>query len=224
MLLNSTISPLTSPASPLSLFSNKASPRTAALLHTSVIPTIPSRTMRGSRVPQTLIMFSSSGNQTTVVVPSQDVEETMESAADVVRSFYRGVNDHDLASVENLIAEKCVYEDLIFPAPFVGRKAILEFFKKFDSISTELKFVIDDISSQDSSAVGVTWHLEWKGRSFPFSKGCSFYRLEVIDGKRQIIYGRDAVEPAIKPGEAALVAIRGVTWLLQQFPQLADRL
>lgn len=39
-------------------------------------------------------------------------------------------------------------------------QAILDFFKKFtDSISTDLQFVIDDISSEDSSAVGVTWHL-----------------------------------------------------------------
>ncbi|KAJ6952402.1 hypothetical protein NC653_041516 [Populus alba x Populus x berolinensis] len=66
--------------------------------------------------------------------------------------------------------------------------------------------------------------MEWKGKSFPFSKGCSFYRLDAVNGKRQIIYGRDSVEPAVKPGEAALVAIRGVTWLLQRFPQLADQL
>lgn len=39
-------------------------------------------------------------------------------------------------------------------------QAILEFFKNFsDSISTDLQFVIDDISAEDSSAVGVTWHL-----------------------------------------------------------------
>ncbi|PIA44222.1 hypothetical protein AQUCO_01700078v1 [Aquilegia coerulea] len=150
---------------------------------------------------------------------------SIDSASDIVRNFYGGINKHDLGSVEDLIAENCVYEDLVFPQPFVGRKAILEFFKKFtDSISKDLQFVIDDISNEDSLAVGVTWHLEWKGRHFPFSKGCSFYRLEVVNGKKQIIYGRDSVEPSIKPGETALVAIKGVTWLLQRFPQLADRL
>ncbi|GAB4836678.1 hypothetical protein Ancab_001591 [Ancistrocladus abbreviatus] len=147
------------------------------------------------------------------------------SATDVVRNFYEGINRHDLAAVEPFIADNCVYEDLIFPRPFVGRKAILEFFKKFtDSISTDLQFTIDDISGEDTMAVGVTWHLEWKGKPFPFSKGCSFYRMEVLNGKQQIVYGRDSVEPAIKPGESALAAIRGVTWLLQRFPQLVDRL
>ncbi|GAB2286642.1 hypothetical protein Dimus_021035 [Dionaea muscipula] len=147
------------------------------------------------------------------------------SASDVVRNFYAGINRHDLAAVEGLIAENCVYEDLIFPRPFTGRQAILKFFKKFtDSISTDLQFVIDNISDEDSSAVGVTWHLEWSGRPFPFSKGCSFYKLAVMNGVRQIIFARDSVEPALKPGELALAGIRIVTWLLQQFPQIADRL
>ncbi|XP_006371436.2 uncharacterized protein LOC7475760 isoform X2 [Populus trichocarpa] len=128
------------------------------------------------------IKASSSENQTVTVAPS------VESASDVVRSFYEGINGHDLDSVEELIAENCVYEDLIFPRPFVGRKAILEFFNKFiDTVSKDLQFVIDDISNEDSFAVGVTWHLEWKGKSFPFSKGCSFYRLDAVNGKRQIM-------------------------------------
>lgn len=39
-------------------------------------------------------------------------------------------------------------------------QAILEFFGKFiDATSTDMQFVIDDISKEDSSAVGVSWHL-----------------------------------------------------------------
>ncbi|KAB2628612.1 hypothetical protein D8674_033407 [Pyrus ussuriensis x Pyrus communis] len=182
--------------------------------------------------PQTLQfrVSSSSANRTVEVAspPGTDGDESadvVESGADVVRKFYGGVNRQDLGSVEGLIAEKCVYEDLVFPRPFVGRKDILQFFKKFnDSVGKDLQFVIDDLSAEDSTAVGVTWHLEWNGKPFPFSKGCSFYKLEVIDGKRQIIYGRDSVEPAIKPGETVLIAIRGVAWLLRQFPQLIDQI
>ncbi|XAR55666.1 hypothetical protein NMG60_11035810 [Bertholletia excelsa] len=168
----------------------------------------------------------SSENQAAVVAATENLLPAGNgSASDVIRNFYGGINGNDLASVNDLIADNCVYEDLIFSQPFVGRKAILEFFQKFiGSVSRDLQFVIDDISEEDNSAVGVMWHLEWKGKPFPFSKGCSFYRLDVINGRRQIIYGRDCVEPAIKPGETALAAIRGVTWLLQQFPQLADRL
>ncbi|KAI3960409.1 hypothetical protein MKW98_017133 [Papaver atlanticum] len=178
---------------------------------------------RGSK---TLITFLSSSSQNSTAVQKNEEEKgSMAPASDIVRKFYDGINRHDLASVEGHIAENCVYEDLVFPQPFVGRKAILDFFKKFtDSISKDLQFVIDDISNEDSLAVGVTWHLAWQGKPFPFSKGCSFYRLEVVNGKKQIIYGRDSVEPFIKPGESALVAIKGVTWLFQRFPQLADKL
>uniref|UniRef100_A0A0E0LZ16 SnoaL-like domain-containing protein n=1 Tax=Oryza punctata TaxID=4537 RepID=A0A0E0LZ16_ORYPU len=150
------------------------------------------------------------------------------TAADVVRGFYDGVNRRDLAAVEPLIAEGCVYEDLVFPNPFVGRGEILEFFAGFmGSISSDLRFVIDDISAgDDSRAVGVTWHLEWKGRPFPFSRGCSFYRLQLDEKQQQlqIVYGRDCVEPAAKPGEAALLIIRAVTWIFERFPRLANML
>ncbi|XP_068648728.1 uncharacterized protein [Aristolochia californica] len=164
-----------------------------------------------------------SSNRLSSSLSSSSASILSSSASDVVRGFYGGINSHDLVSVEDLIAEKCVYEDLIFAQPFTGRKAILEFFKKFiDYISIDLQFVIDDISEGDSEVVGVIWHLEWKGKPFPFSKGCSFYRLELINGKRQIIYGRDCVEPALKPGEMALVIIRGLTFLFQKFPKLSD--
>ncbi|KAM3393009.1 hypothetical protein ACQJBY_013935 [Aegilops geniculata] len=101
------------------------------------------------------------------------------AAAAVVREFYEGVNRRDLAAVAPLIAEGCVYEDLVFPRPMVGRDRVVGFFGEFmGSVSPDLRFVIDDISGEDPSAVGVTWHLEWKGRPFPFSRGCSFYRCE----------------------------------------------
>ncbi|CAB4267440.1 unnamed protein product [Prunus armeniaca] len=185
--------------------------------------------------PQALqFRVSSSANRTVEVAsPPENVggaDCAAESGADIVRKFYGGINVQDLASVEELIAEKCVYEDLVFPRPFVGRKDILQFFKKFnDSVGKDLQFVIDDIHpSPQELGGGGSWGdmldvYEWNGKPFPFSKGCSFYRLEVVNGKRQIIYGRDSVEPAIKPGDTVLVAIRGVAWLLRQFPQLADR-
>lgn len=82
--------------------------------------------------PQTLQfrVSSSSANPTVKVAspPGTDGDESadvVESGADVVRKFYGGVNRQDLGSVEGLIAEKCVYEDLVFPRPFVGRKVLL---------------------------------------------------------------------------------------------------
>lgn len=157
-------------------------------------------------------------------VADTQIVQLQPSATQVVKEFYAKINRHEVESLEDLIAENCVYEDLVFPQPFMGRKDILDFFKRFtDAVSTDLQFVLDDITSQDASAVGVTWHLEWRGKTFPFSKGCSFYRCEIFEGKRKIIYGRDSVEPATKPGDMALVAIKAVTSLLERFPVLAER-
>eukprot|EP01018_Ginkgo_biloba_P010264 Gb_31951 [translate_table: standard] len=51
-----------------------------------------------------------------------DIVQLPKSAVGIVREFYSGINRHELGSVEDLIAENCVYEDLVFPEPFVGKK------------------------------------------------------------------------------------------------------
>lgn len=50
------------------------------------------------------------------------VSNSLDSACDVVRTFYNGINSRNLSIVVDLIADDCVYEDLVFPQPFVGRK------------------------------------------------------------------------------------------------------
>ncbi|KAK3034082.1 hypothetical protein RJ639_034062, partial [Escallonia herrerae] len=115
----------------------------------------------------------------TVGVEVEAPHMALDTASNVVRKFYDGINGRNLAAVEDLIADDCIYEDL--------GSSILEFFQTFvDSISADLQFVIDDISDEDTTAVGVTWHLELRGKPFPFSKGCSFYRVEVLNGQRKI--------------------------------------
>ncbi|KAB8110460.1 hypothetical protein EE612_047726 [Oryza sativa] len=198
-------------------------PATAARRLTRHRPRCRSGAAAGARGRTMMAVIASS-----MVEPASGEETAARSAADVVRAFYDGVNRRDLAAVEPLIAEGCVYEDLVFPNPFVGRAEILGFFAGFmGSVSSDLRFVIDDISAgDDSRAVGVTWHLDWKGRPFPFSRGCSFYRLQLDEKQQQlqIVYGRDCVEPAVKPGESALLIIRAVTWIFERFPRLANML
>ncbi|MCO5581835.1 hypothetical protein L7F22_035724 [Adiantum nelumboides] len=179
-------------------------------------------------------LFASSPSTSSYTAPSTSSKDST-SADDapqgrpspgfsIVEEFYACINRRDFDSVQDLIAEDCIYEDLVFPKPFAGRKAIIEFFEKFTAaVSSDLQFVIDDISREDPACVGVTWHLEWSGKPFPFSKGCSFYRLTLNQGRQQIIYARDCVEPAVKPGDSVLVVIRAVAALLRKFPKLVDR-
>jgi len=44
-------------------------------------------------------------------------------------------------------------------------------------------------------------HVEVSGITTPFSRGCSFIRL---DEEGKIVFARDVVEPAIKPGHSAM--------------------
>ncbi|MBA0699633.1 hypothetical protein Goari_001246, partial [Gossypium aridum] len=115
MLLNSTITPLCSVHYRIPDLPNVF---TKALPYSTTL-TAPGK---GSFTSRTLIKVSSSSeNQAAVFdVASQPHDEG--TAEEVVRRFYDGINRRDLASVEPLIAEKCVYEDLIFPRPFVGRE------------------------------------------------------------------------------------------------------
>ncbi|GAU14093.1 hypothetical protein TSUD_169180 [Trifolium subterraneum] len=115
--------------------------------------------VRTTRVRKWNMAVNNSGenNSVTTTTTSFDDNNVVDSASNVVRNFYDGINSHDVDSVQYLIAENCVYEDLVFPSPFVGRKEIIEFFKKFtESTSIDLQFVIDDLSTEDSSSVGWT--------------------------------------------------------------------
>lgn len=73
--------------------------------------------MRAVDQSQTNIIISTAEDK------SEDVLDVC-SAADVVRRFYGGVNRRDLPVVVDLIAVDCVYEDLVFAKPFVGRKVV----------------------------------------------------------------------------------------------------
>lgn len=44
-------------------------------------------------------------------------------AAEMVQEFYAAINRREIASIGELFADDCVYEDLVFPKPFLGRKA-----------------------------------------------------------------------------------------------------
>lgn len=76
---------------------------------------------------KTRLRVSSSESYKTVVDVASTPETNEGGAADVVRRFYQGINSRDFGSVEKLIADNCVYEDLIFPQPFTGRKVTLPY-------------------------------------------------------------------------------------------------
>lgn len=143
------------------------------------------------------------------------------SAREVVLKYYELYNARDIIhGVGSLIAEDCVYEDLVYQDPFVGKESIHEYLEKVAAwIPADLKFVIEDVSDGKESA-GVVWHVEFDGGIvLPFSRGVSFYR---VNDKGQIIYGRDIVEPAFKAGSGALKAISIVAPIIKKLGPAAN--
>ncbi|MGD1953429.1 MAG: nuclear transport factor 2 family protein [Leptolyngbyaceae cyanobacterium] len=144
----------------------------------------------------------------------------MSQAATKIQAIYTAINHRDIPQAVALIDEQCRYEDLNFANTFVGKAAVQRLFtESCQAVPEDFQFVIDDIVGDDL-AVGITWHVELDGITFPNGRGVSFYRFSP-DGK--LMYARDCVEPAIKPGKTAFAIIRLVTpivryWLGRQKP------
>ena len=57
--------------------------------------------------------------------PTREAAERQKEAAELVREFYAAINRREIVQIGDLFAEDCVYEDLVFPKPFVGRKVMI---------------------------------------------------------------------------------------------------
>uniref|UniRef100_A0A2P2JNJ5 Uncharacterized protein LOC105133813 isoform X1 n=1 Tax=Rhizophora mucronata TaxID=61149 RepID=A0A2P2JNJ5_RHIMU len=127
MLISSTVSSLHSPTPFPLRFSDKAPnyPLSTAKNYLGARNRRRIWTLQTTTTDSSSLSSSPERNQTVTVATLQTREadaDEVQSAPDIVRSFYEAINARDLASVENLISDDCVYEDLIFPRPFVGRK------------------------------------------------------------------------------------------------------
>lgn len=148
-------------------------------------------------------------------------QPTKVRASDVMLQFYKAYNEGDMETLGSLVDEQCSYHDMIIEDPFVGRAAVVAFMKEVrDTIPKDLKFVVDDITDGDDSKVGIVWHLAFEdGQEFPFSRGCSFYR---VSPQGQVTWGRDMVESALKPGPGAIKALALLAPLIRQLGPAAN--
>ncbi len=146
-----------------------------------------------------------------------------------VMQFYNAWNRRDFDAALDTLAEDCVYEDVVFLDPFVGKKSLRTYFEDIVKyLDEEVQFKIDDMSEDPSGKVGLLWslflrlhrflragrfrHVEIGDIPIPFSRGCSFFRLNK-EGK--ISFVRDVVEPTIKPGHNAMkVTNIGYTYII----------
>ncbi|PSC68605.1 polyketide cyclase [Micractinium conductrix] len=141
------------------------------------------------------------------------------AAADTVRAYYDRYNARDIDGVLDLMAEDVYYHDMIYEDAFCGLPELTAYFKKVEAlIPDDVRFVVEDLTEGDPRRCGVRWHVELtddRGQSveFPFSRGVSFYE---VNDQGKIIYARDCVEPALKPGSSALGGIGVIAPLVRK--------
>jgi len=101
-------------------------------------------------------------------------------------------------------SDDIVYEDMIYPKPFVGKEQVKSFLLNTKKQAPDDFVFIIDKCSDGVKSCGFTWHIELKTRpdAGKFAFGCSFYELN-DEGK--VCYIRDIPEPPIKIGTFGLV-------------------
>ncbi|KMZ57706.1 hypothetical protein ZOSMA_82G00180 [Zostera marina] len=153
--------------------------------------------------------------------------ETVRSPTDIAKHFYRSINGKDLYQLEGCFADDCVFEDLAFPFPFQGVQAIENFLKDLvTAMGDNVRFVLQNIEGDltgNSSTAAVIWHMEWKGKMIPFTRGFSFFECQTNGEQLVIKKARIVVESPIKPGKFVLELLKIVTSIFDKFPDLTEK-
>ncbi|KAF5772463.1 putative NTF2-like domain superfamily, SnoaL-like domain-containing protein [Helianthus annuus] len=144
--------------------------------------------------------------------------------SEMIKEFYKCMNEKNVKRLENYLAKDCFFEDYSFPKPFSGKKEVSRFLKQLTAgMGPNVEFRVSHIYEGDDDLIaGVNWHLEWKNKQVPFTRGCSLYRL-TREGERLTIRNAQVfVESPIKPGDLFLVLLKIVTSLFDAFPEATE--
>ncbi|KMT12046.1 hypothetical protein BVRB_5g100050 [Beta vulgaris subsp. vulgaris] len=144
------------------------------------------------------------------------------SLSDVVKKFYRCINEGDRKGLEDLISSNCRLEDSTFPYIIQGKKEVMSLFIQLaESMGETVHFKLGTICEGDELTASVNWHLEWKNDQIPFSRGCSVFQCSNEDGRLVIMNAQIITESPIKPAKLAMTLLKTVTSLINEFPDAA---
>lgn len=135
------------------------------------------------------------------MLPHMTSSEGQASAA--VRRYFGAWNERDMSTAVAQFAEDCEYDDTQYAGAFTGKAALEAHLNRVaDALPPSFQFCIDEVADGGDTC-GVQWHVENGGKSLPFTRGCSLYKVEPATGL--LISGFDVPEPApLKPGSASL--------------------
>ncbi|KDP25395.1 hypothetical protein JCGZ_20551 [Jatropha curcas] len=154
---------------------------------------------------------------------SEDITLNQLSAASLIKQFFACINEKKLKELDEYISDDCCFEDCSFVSPLQGKKEIMHFYQLLTTgMGHNVKFNIEHVCEDDEFTAGVNWHMEWKTRQIPFTRGCSFYECSQEGDRLVIKKARVVVESPIKPGGMVLVLLKNVTGMFDDFPKFAD--
>ncbi|CAB4279963.1 unnamed protein product [Prunus armeniaca] len=154
---------------------------------------------------------------------SSGIYPSSPSPSDTIKKFYKCINEKNLKQLGDYISEDCYIEECSFNTPLQGKKEVMNFFEQLiTGMGQNVKFCIQRVCEGDELIGAANWHMEWKDKQIPYTRGCSFFEFskkgeKIILKKAQIV-----IESPIKPGTVVLSLLKTVTALFDGFPKTTD--
>lgn len=145
------------------------------------------------------------------------------SPSQIVDQYYTCINDKELRQLREYISEDACFDDYAFTQPFHGKEEVMRFLDQLtDCMGRNVKFRVKHIYEGDDLTAAASWHLEWKRKQIPFTRGCTFFKLSK-EGQNMIIWRADVlIESPIKPGSVVLTLLKKVTSIFDDFPSVTE--
>ncbi|KAK7406116.1 hypothetical protein VNO78_07733 [Psophocarpus tetragonolobus] len=145
------------------------------------------------------------------------------SPADTVSHYYACINNKQLQQLDEYISQDACFDDYAFTKPFQGKKEVMRFLQQLTAcMGLNVQFRVKHIYKGDDLTAAASWHLEWKDKQIPFTRGCTLFKLSEL-GKKLIIWNAEVlIESPIKPGSIALSLLKNVSSIFDNFPNLTE--
>ncbi|KAL6177297.1 hypothetical protein ACLB2K_048823 [Fragaria x ananassa] len=145
------------------------------------------------------------------------------SPSETINDFYKCINEKNLKQLSHYISTDCYIEECSFSTPLQGKKVIMKFFEELtEAMGKNIRFSIRNVcEGNDQLTAAANWHMEWKDKQIPFTRGCSFFECST-GGKLIIKKAQIVIESPIKPGHLVLSLLKAVTSLFDGFPRATE--
>ncbi|XP_027181551.1 uncharacterized protein LOC113779951 isoform X2 [Coffea eugenioides] len=159
-------------------------------------------------------------SQVALATDSADISINTPATSNSIMQFYKSINDKKLKQLEQLLSDDCFFDDYSFPKPFEGKQEVIKFLEQLiTSMGQHTEFSVEHICEGDDLTAAVNWHLDWKKKQVPFTRGSSYFGF-ARDGETKV---QAVIESPIKPGGLALGLFKIITSLFDAFPGAAER-